>query len=85
MDRNSKKKEKAEVAETLSQGKEQFEGDQSSQLSERSTSSPATQTPTASPVLKGTVHCGITGNTYCFWFDVSPHPTLQFFYKKFGF
>lgn len=74
MDKNSKKKEKTEVAETLSQGKEQFEGDQSSQLSERSTSSPATQTPTASPVSKGTVYCGITGNVCCFGCDGSPLP-----------
>ena len=38
--------------ESLSQGRDQFEGD-SSQLSERSVSSPATQTPSSSPALKG--------------------------------
>ena len=51
--KSKKKKEKKEVAETSSQGKEQFEGE-SSQLSERSVSSPATQTPSSSPALKGT-------------------------------
>ena len=38
--------------ESLSQGKDQIEGD-SSQLSERSESPPATQTPSSSPVVKG--------------------------------
>ena len=52
VEKKSKKKEKSEIAETLSQGKEQFEGE-SSQLSERSVSSPLTQTPTSSPVPKG--------------------------------
>ncbi|KAL9963269.1 hypothetical protein ACROYT_G032452 [Oculina patagonica] len=52
MEKKSKKKGKAEAVETLSQGKEQFEGE-SSQLSERSVSSPATQTPTSSPTTKG--------------------------------
>lgn len=58
MEKKSKKKEKTEATETLSQGKEQFEGE-SSQLSERSVSSPATQTPTSSPTSKGTctLHC----------------------------
>ncbi|XP_020617063.1 replication factor C subunit 1-like [Orbicella faveolata] len=51
-EKKSKKKEKTEEAEKLSQGKEQFKGE-SSQLSERSVSSPATQTPTSSPVSKG--------------------------------
>ena len=37
--------------ESLSQGKDQFEGDLS-QLSERSVSSPTTQTPSSSPALK---------------------------------
>ena len=52
MEKKTKKKEKAEPVESLSQGKDQFEGD-SSQLSERSVSSPATQTPSSSPALKG--------------------------------
>ncbi|XP_020610634.1 replication factor C subunit 1-like [Orbicella faveolata] len=51
-EKKSKKKEKSEEAEKLSQGKEQLEGE-SSQLSERSVSSPATQTPTLSPASKG--------------------------------
>ena len=38
--------------ESLSQGKDQFEGDLS-QLSERSVSSPTTQTLSSSPALKG--------------------------------
>ena len=46
------KKEKAEPMESLSQGKDQFESD-SSQLSERSMSFPAIQTPSSSPALKG--------------------------------
>ena len=46
------KKEKAEPMESLSQGKDQFESD-SSQLSERSMSFPATRTPSSSPALKG--------------------------------
>ena len=62
MDKKSKKKEKTEVAETLSQGKEQLEGE-SSQLSERSTSSPATQTPTSSPAPKGTLRWSRKLNT----------------------
>ena len=37
--------------ESLGQGKDQFEGDMS-QLSERSVSSPTTQTPSSSPALK---------------------------------
>ena len=51
-EKKSKKREKTEEAEKLSQGKEQLEGE-SSQLSERSVSSPATQTPTSSPASKG--------------------------------
>lgn len=51
-EKKTKKKEKTEEAENLSQGKEQLEGD-SSQLSGRSVSSPATQTPTSSPASKG--------------------------------
>ena len=46
------KREKAEPVESLSQGKDQFEGDLL-QLSERSVSSPTTQTPSSSPALKG--------------------------------
>ena len=52
MEKKTKKKEKAEPVESLSQGKDQFEGD-SSQLSEKSVLSPATQTPSSSPALKG--------------------------------
>ncbi|KAJ7371468.1 replication factor C subunit 1 [Desmophyllum pertusum] len=52
VEKKSKKKAKEEAAKTLSQGKDQFEGE-SSQLSQRSTSSPATQTPTSSPAPKG--------------------------------
>ena len=52
MEKKTKKKEKTEPVESLSQGKDQFESD-SSQLSERSVSSPATQTPSSSPALKG--------------------------------
>ena len=52
MEKKTKKKEKTEPVESLSQGRDQFEGD-SSQLSERSVSSPATQTPSSSPALKG--------------------------------
>ena len=47
-----KKKEKVEPVESLSQGRDQFEGDLS-QLSERSVSSPTTQTLSSSPALKG--------------------------------
>ena len=47
-----KKKEKVEPVKSLSQGKDQFEGDLS-QLSERSVSSPTTQTLSSSPALKG--------------------------------
>ena len=50
--KKTKKKEKAETVESLSQGKDQFEGDLS-QLSERSVSSPTTQTLSSSPALKG--------------------------------
>ena len=50
--KTTKKKEKAEPMESLSQGRDQFESD-SSQLSERSMSFPATQTPSSSPALKG--------------------------------
>ena len=46
------KKEKAEPVESLSQRRDQFEGDLS-QLSERSVSSPTTQTLSSSPTLKG--------------------------------
>ena len=52
VENKTKKKEKAEPVESLSQGKDQFEGDLS-QLSERSVSSPTTQTPSSSPALKG--------------------------------
>ena len=52
VEKKTKKKEKAEPMESLSQGKDQFEGDLS-QLSERSVSSPTTQTLSSSPVLKG--------------------------------
>lgn len=52
VEKKSKKKEKAEPMEALSQGKDHSEGDLS-QLSERSVSSPATQTPSSSPALKG--------------------------------
>ena len=52
MEKKTKKKEKAEPVESLSQGKDQFEGDLS-QLSERSVSSPTTQTLSSSPALKG--------------------------------
>ena len=51
VEKKTKKKEKAEPMESLSQGKDQFEGDLS-QLSERSVSSPTTQTPSSSPALK---------------------------------
>ena len=50
--KKTKKKEKAEPVESLSQRKDQFEGDLL-QLSERSMSSPTTQTPSSSPALKG--------------------------------
>ena len=46
------KKEKADPVESLSQRKDQSEGDLS-QLSERSVSSPTTQTLSSSPALKG--------------------------------
>ena len=46
------KKEKAEPVESLSQRRDQFEGDLS-QLSERSVSYPTTQTLSSSPTLKG--------------------------------
>ena len=52
VEKKTKKKEKAEPMESLSQGKDQFESD-SSQLSERSMSFPAIQTPSSSPALKG--------------------------------
>ena len=52
VEKKTKKKEKAEPVESLSQGKDQFEGDLS-RLSERSVSSPTTQTLSSSPVLKG--------------------------------
>ena len=52
VEKKTKKKEKADPVESLSQGKDQFESD-SSQLSERSMSFPATQTPSSSPALKG--------------------------------
>ena len=48
VEKKTKKKEKADPVESLSQGKDQFESD-SSQLSERSMSFPATQTPSSSP------------------------------------
>ena len=51
MEKKTKKKEKAEPLESLSQGKDQFEGDLS-QLSERSVLSPTTQTPSSSPAMK---------------------------------
>ena len=51
VEKKTKKKEKAEPMESLSQGKDQFEGDLS-QLSERSVSSPTTQTPSSSLALK---------------------------------
>ena len=51
VEKNTKKKEKAEPVESLSQGRDQCECD-SSQLSERSVSSPTTQT-LSSPALKG--------------------------------
>ena len=51
--KKSKKKQNTEEAEKLSQGKEQFE-EKSSQLSEQSVPSPATQTPSSSPASKGT-------------------------------
>ena len=52
VEKKTKKKEKAEPVESLSQGKDQFEGDLS-QLSERSVLSPTTQTLSSSPALKG--------------------------------
>ena len=51
VEKKTKKKEKAEPMKSLSQGKDQFEGDLS-QLGERSVSSPTTQTPSSSPALK---------------------------------
>jgi len=48
--RKKRKSDTVESVDTMSQGKDQLE---SSQMSERSTSSPATQTPSASPNLKG--------------------------------
>ena len=50
--KKTKKKEKAETVESLSQGRDQFEGDLS-QLSERSVSSQTTQTLSSSPAMKG--------------------------------
>ena len=55
-EKKTKKKEKPEEVENLSQGKEQLEGE-SSQLSGQSVSSPATQTPTSSPASKGMLGC----------------------------
>ena len=52
MEKKTKKKEKAEPVESLSQGKDQFEGDLS-QLSERSVLYPTTRTLSSSPALKG--------------------------------
>ena len=52
VEKTTKKKEKAELMESLSQGRDQFESD-SSQLSERSMSFPATRTPSSSLALKG--------------------------------
>ena len=52
MEKKTKKKEKTEPVESLSQRKDQFEGDLS-QLRERSASSPTTQTLSSSPALKG--------------------------------
>ena len=52
MEKKTKKKEKTAPVESLSQTKDQFEGDLS-QLSERSASSPTTQTLSSSPALKG--------------------------------
>ena len=48
--KKTKKKEEAKPVESLSQRKDQFEGDLS-QLSERSMSSPTTQTLSSSPAL----------------------------------
>ena len=50
--RKKRKSDTVESVDTMSQGKDQLECE-SSQMSERSTSSPATQTPSASPNLKG--------------------------------
>ena len=58
VEKKPRKRAKAEVVEsteTLSQGKDQSELE-SSQLSQQSTSSPATQTPSGSPSLKGLIH-----------------------------
>ena len=52
MEKKTKKKEKTEPMESLSQRKDHFEGDLS-QLSERSASSPTIQTLSSSPTLKG--------------------------------
>ena len=50
VEKKTKKKEEAKPVESLSQRKDQFEGDLS-QLSERSMSSPTTQTLSSSPAL----------------------------------
>lgn len=50
--RKKLKSDTVDSAETLSQGKDLVECD-SSQMSQQSTSSPATQTPSASPTVKG--------------------------------
>ena len=50
VEKKTKNKEKAKPVESLSQRKDQFEGDLS-QLSERSMSSPTTQTLSSSPAL----------------------------------
>ena len=58
VEKKPKKRAKAEVEEstdTFSQGKDQSELE-SSQMSQQSTSSPATQTPSGSPSLKGLIH-----------------------------
>ena len=59
VEKKPKKRAKAEVVEsteTSSQGKDQSEVE-SSQMSQQSTSSPSTQTPSGSPTLKGLIHC----------------------------
>ena len=58
VEKKPKKRAKAEVVEsteTLSQGKDQSELE-SSQMSQQSTSSPATQTPSGSPSRKGLIY-----------------------------
>ena len=52
VEKRTKKKEKTEPVESLSQGRDHFEG-HSSQLNEKSVSSPTTQTLSSSPTLKG--------------------------------